>query len=280
MNTITNYIFDNEDVRSVVVGNETYFVGKDIATILGYVNTDQSIRVNCKGVMSYPLRDRGQVRHVSIVPLSDVFRLIVRSKKPEAVKFEKWVMEVVLPRIYKNGGYINGEEHMTLGAYQKALTTMYESMKKELDEKDSIISEQQEALSVRTDKELKYEAVIDKLYCYNMDDVTRIVSGMFSNRFTGLTIGRNTMYSYLTHKKILWKNKSNNRYYIGYKLRNRTELYQIKLVDNDWTGGSTQITYYTAEFCDYVFETIVDDINNALQAKPVAVENVKVLGLI
>lgn len=278
--TIVNYIFENEDVRSVVIDSDTYFVGKDVATILGYANTRQAIQVNCKGSLHYSLPSNGGSQDMTIIPLSDLFRLIVRSKKPEAIRFEKWVMEVVLPRMYKNGGYVNGEEYMTLGAYQEALTTMYESMKKELDEKDLIITQQQEELSVRTDKELKYEAVVEKLYCYSMDDVTRIVSGMFSNKFIGLTIGRNTMYQYLAHKKILWKRKSNNRYYIGYKLKNKTELYQTKLIDNDWTGGSSQITYYTSAFCDYVFDAIVKDINDALKSKPIAVENLKVLRIL
>ena len=83
-----------------------WFVAADVARVLGYADQDQAIRTHCKAAQTSPVVSTGQVRHVTIIPESDVFRLIMRSKLPAAEQFQDWVVGTVLPAIRKHGGFM------------------------------------------------------------------------------------------------------------------------------------------------------------------------------
>lgn len=95
---------------------EIWFVARDVATALGYKDTDQAIRRHCKSPkLLKPVETTGlnvPPRGLTIIKRSDVLRLIVNSKLPTAERFEEWVFEEVLPAIMDTGGYIPtyGEE--------------------------------------------------------------------------------------------------------------------------------------------------------------------------
>ena len=89
--------------------NWPWWIAKDVCDILGYTNSRKAIKDHCKHkeTFSVTIRDtgKGSVQKMTIIPESDVYRLIIRSKLPEAEKFEIWVMEEVLPSIRKTGTY-------------------------------------------------------------------------------------------------------------------------------------------------------------------------------
>lgn len=112
-------IFENKafgSVRTLIEDDGTVlFCASDVAKILGYTNPRKAIIDHCAHVTK---RDIGvetgkradgspsiQEISMSFIPESDVYRLIIRSKLPEAEKFEKWVVEEVLPSIRKTGSY-------------------------------------------------------------------------------------------------------------------------------------------------------------------------------
>ena len=76
-----------------------WFVAKDVAEKLGYVDPKQAVRQHCKhgkflrGVESTLLTGGNNNYGVNIIPQGDVYQLIVRSKLPAAQRFESWVME-------------------------------------------------------------------------------------------------------------------------------------------------------------------------------------------
>lgn len=106
MNAITNYNFDGAPVRMVVIDDLPFFVGKDVADRLGYIDPTNAIKLRCKGVAKYhPLSTAGGVQDVRLLCRADVLRLIMGSKLPAAERFERWVFEEVLPSIHKTGGY-------------------------------------------------------------------------------------------------------------------------------------------------------------------------------
>jgi len=107
MNNIT--VFENQEfgcVRTVDVNGEVWFVAKDIADILGYSDTAYAIRTYCKGVEKIQLPSNGGAQETNIVAERDLYRLILRSSKKEAEKFEEWVVGEVLPSIRKTGQLI------------------------------------------------------------------------------------------------------------------------------------------------------------------------------
>ncbi|WP_320174090.1 BRO family protein [Maridesulfovibrio sp.] len=88
---------------------EIWFVAKDVAVALGYKNTSKAINDHCKRKGVTNCYTPGGQQAVAIIPESDVYRLIMRSKLPSAEQFEEWVCEEVLPSIRKHGAYMTPE---------------------------------------------------------------------------------------------------------------------------------------------------------------------------
>ena len=101
-------IFNNDlfgQVRGVVIDEKPYFVGKDIATVLGYSNPRDAISRHCKGVVKNDSFKEGG-HSISLITEGDVYRLIFGSKLPKAEEFESWVVDELLPQLRKTGIYI------------------------------------------------------------------------------------------------------------------------------------------------------------------------------
>ena len=105
-NQISIFDFETQQVRTVLIDNEIWFVASDVTKILGYVNGKQAIIEHCKGVYKkYPLMTSGGMQELSIINESGIYKLVLASKKPEAIKFKEWVTEKILPSIRKTGSY-------------------------------------------------------------------------------------------------------------------------------------------------------------------------------
>lgn len=99
--------YSSTTIRTVEVEGEPMFIAKDVAEALGYSNSRDAVSKHCKRQATVAIRDTSsnQHRNVSVIPESDVFRLVMRSKLPDAERFQDWVMEEVLPSIRKTGSY-------------------------------------------------------------------------------------------------------------------------------------------------------------------------------
>lgn len=114
-------IFENPEfgkVRTVVIDGEPWFVGNDVAIILGYKYPKDAIRDNVdeedKRIVqlsdiqdreSGSLPDHMRGSKISIINESGLYSLILRSEKPEAKRFKRWITSEVLPSIRKTGSY-------------------------------------------------------------------------------------------------------------------------------------------------------------------------------
>lgn len=110
-------IFKNAEfgqIRTVEINGQPYFMASDVARALGYTNPSRSAKDHCKNLIKRCTTDSvGREQESLFIPESDIYRLIIKSKLPSAERFEKWLMEEVLPSIRKTGGYISGQETMT-----------------------------------------------------------------------------------------------------------------------------------------------------------------------
>ena len=104
--------YTNEDLEIELTSfidekQNVWFRGKEIAEILGYVKTDQAIRIHFdeRYKKSYPLVSRGQLRHQYFVSEPGFYSLVFSSKLPAAKKFQDWVFSTVLLSIRKYGQY-------------------------------------------------------------------------------------------------------------------------------------------------------------------------------
>ncbi len=106
---IQQFQFDNSQIRIIEKDGEPWFIAYDVANTLGYVKPNNAVNQHCKKILTTPFQGSG---NINIIPESDVYRLIMRSKLPSAEKFEEWVTGEVLPSIGKKGYY--GKDPMEL----------------------------------------------------------------------------------------------------------------------------------------------------------------------
>ena len=107
MNEIFN--FKGQEVRTVTINNEPYFVGKDVANILGYERPTKAIQdhVDDEDKDAIPIQDSiGRKQNTPIINESGLYSLILSSKLPQAKEFKRWVTTEVLPTIRKHGAYL------------------------------------------------------------------------------------------------------------------------------------------------------------------------------
>lgn len=103
-------IFKNPEfgeVRTVEVNGEPWLVGKDVAQVLGYSDTDQALRkhVDEEDKLTRQFDGSGQNRAMTIINESGLYSLVLSSKLPGAKRFRRWVTAEVLPSIRKTGTY-------------------------------------------------------------------------------------------------------------------------------------------------------------------------------
>lgn len=108
-------IFENEEfgqVRTIVINNEPWFVGKDVTEALGYKNASKALADHveeCDKLNNESLSSLGQ-RGGWLINESGLYALIFGSKLESAKRFKHWVTSDVLPTIRKTGGYVNNDE--------------------------------------------------------------------------------------------------------------------------------------------------------------------------
>lgn len=112
MNAVQVLNFQQNSVRTVADNKgELWFLANDVCEILGYSNPRQAVQKNCKekGVSNRYTPTRGGEQSMTYINAPNLYRLIIKSRKPAAEAFEEWVMETVLPTIRKTGGYQIGQ---------------------------------------------------------------------------------------------------------------------------------------------------------------------------
>lgn len=196
-----NEIFDfhGQEVRVVTIDNEPYFVGKDIADILGYQRADNAIRnhVDEEDKLTHRFSASGQNRNMTIINESGLYSLILSSKLPQAKEFKRWVTSEVLPTIRKNGMYATDE---LLDNPDFAIATLQK------------LKEEREAK-----KQLEAQIEADRPKVIFSDAVsashTSILVGEFAKimRQNGADMGQNRMFDWLRENGYLISRKGSDR---------------------------------------------------------------------
>lgn len=118
MNELKQFNFESNQVRVLLINNEPWFVGKDVALSLGYKDTSDALKkhVTDEDKLTRCFADSGQNRQMYVINESGLYALIFGSKLESAKRFKHWVTSEVLPQIRKTGSYaspqLTGEELM------------------------------------------------------------------------------------------------------------------------------------------------------------------------
>lgn len=173
-------IFENADfgsVRTLMINAAPYFVGKDVADILGYQNGSRDINrhVDEEDRRKEMLFDGNQDKETILINESGLYSLILSSKMPNAKKFKHWVTAEVLPSIRKTGGYIVGQEQLTDAELMaKALMVAQKTIEARTEEVKSLQmlnAVQQQQIAELNPKATYYDLV---LQCPDLISVTEI----------------------------------------------------------------------------------------------------------
>ena len=136
-------VFENEEfgsIRTVQLNNETYFVGKDVATALGYKNPTVALQDNVEDEdkVVTKVSTSGGAQDATVINESGLYALIFGSKLKSAKKFKHWVTSEILPSIRKTGAYqtkpLSAMEQVELHA--KALLEVNEKVDSKVDKEE------------------------------------------------------------------------------------------------------------------------------------------------
>lgn len=119
-NDLQVWNYESSEIRTVTIDNEPWFVGKDVAAVLGYSNTRDALakHVDDEDKNTVVIRDGIQGNpNTIVINESGLYSLVLSSKLPTAKKFKRWVTNEVLPSIRKHGAY------MTDQTLEQALTS-------------------------------------------------------------------------------------------------------------------------------------------------------------
>ena len=141
-NQISIFDFEKQQVRTVLIDGEIWFVASDVTKILGYSNGRQAIIDNCtKGVSrKYPLQTTGGMQELTIINEPALYELVFGSRKPEAIKFKEWVTSKVLPSIRKTGSYsVTSKPELSM---EEMTLLVIQNMQSKIAEQKKIMEEQ------------------------------------------------------------------------------------------------------------------------------------------
>ncbi len=197
MNEIFN--FHGQDVRTVIINNEPYFVGKDVAESLGYTNTRQALKKHVdeddKGVSKCDTP--GGKQDLVIINESGMYSLVLSSKLPQAKEFKRWVTSEVLPTIRKHGMFATDE---LLDNPDFAIATL-QKLKEEREAKK---------LLEATIKEQRPKVIFANAVSASR---TSILVGEFAKlmRQNGVNLGQNRMFAWLRENGYLINRQGSDR---------------------------------------------------------------------
>ena len=188
------------EVRVIEKDGEPWFVGKDVAEILGYADPNKAIAMHIdeedklNDKMALSLGQRGGW----FINESGLYSLILSSKLSTAKKFKHWVTQEVLPSIRKHGGYINGQEQMTDEELLSKALIMAQS---KIEEKNRVIGEQNHQIQRMKPKELFADAVAASRTSILIGDLAKML------RQNGVDIGQKRLFTWMRENGYLIKQK-------------------------------------------------------------------------
>ena len=211
-------IFKNEElemeIRTLIIEGEPYFVGKDVASVLGYAKPLNAIakHVEEDDSLKWGLIDSlGRNQQTIVINESGLYSLILSSKLPQAKKFKRWVTSEVLPQIRKTGGYIPVDEGMTDSEIMARALLIAQGT---INKKDELIKQHEKTIEQQKPLVDFANTIASTSKSIDMSSFAKLIKD------EGIKMGRNKLFEWLRNNGYLMKNKNNEPYqrYIDLKI--------------------------------------------------------------
>jgi len=225
-------IFNNPefgDIRMITIEDEPWFVGKDVAAILGYKDTSDAMKrhVDEEDKLGRRFTDSGQNREMYVINESGLYSLILSSKLPTAKKFKRWVTSEVLPAIRKNGMYMTDQKAYDLLHNSGSLADMLQQAAEQLRQKDIEIRRMKP-------KELFADAVATSDSSILVGELAKLL------KQNGVEIGQNRLFQWMRENGYLIKSGSSKN--MPTQKAMEAELFEIKERTINNPDGTVRIT--------------------------------------
>lgn len=228
MNEIQEFYFNGDAVRTLLRDNEPYFVGKDVAEILGYSNPRDALSKHVdsddKGVAKCDTL--GGTQKLTVINESGLYSLILGSKLPTAQKFKHWVTSEVLPTIRKHGAYMTDAKAAAIVTDKGSLADLLQQAAEQLKRKDIQIEQMKP-------KALFADAVSTSDTPILVGELAKILHQ------NGVSMGQNRMFRWLRDNGYLISRKGSD---YNMPTQRAMELGLFKIKENAITHSDGHVT--------------------------------------
>lgn len=221
MSALEVFTYTDQQVRTVLIDGEPWFVAADIARILGYrMASDMTRRLDPEDRGTRPVRTPSGEQQMTVINEPGLYDAVLGSQVPGARNFKRWVTREVLPTIRKTGGYGGGIATMPLS---QQLAIAAEAARR---------AEELEALrAIEAPKAEAFDDFMNANGAYSMDAAAKSLADVTGG------MGRNKLFAWLRDRKVLM---SQNRPYQQY-----AHLFKVVAGSYEDRNGVTHTTYTT-----------------------------------
>lgn len=228
MNELKNFTFEDQQIRVLTIEGEPWFVGKDVAEVLGYSNSRKAIADHVdsedKGVTKCDTL--GGTQKLTVINESGLYSLILGSKLPTAKKFKHWVASEVLPTIRKHGAYMTDAKAAAIVTDKGSLADLLQQAAEQLKRKDIQIEQMKP-------KALFADAVSTSDTPILVGELAKILHQ------NGVSMGQNRMFRWLRDNGYLISKKGTS---YNMPTQRAMELGLFKIKENAITHSDGHVT--------------------------------------
>lgn len=230
MNDIQIFQYQDQPVRTVQRDGEPWFVLKDVCAVLG-LGTPARVaeRLEEDEVSSTHLTDSlGRQQDMTIINESGLYNVILRSDKPEARPFRKWVTGEVLPSIRKTGGYISGQDSLSPEELMAKALMVAQKTLAERDARISALTVENQILQPKADY---FDQLVDRNLLTGFRETAKLLE-VSPKRFVDFLLEKKYIYRDQRGKLMPYAEKNNGLFELKERFNDKTQ----------WTGTQTLIT--------------------------------------
>lgn len=220
MNEVQLFNFESHEVRSLLLNNEPWFVGKDVAEALGYSKARNAIatHIDSEDKKDAPIQGTlGGVQEMTVINESGLYSLVLSSKLPSAKKFKRWVTSEVLPTLRKTG------------QYQVKELSGSELMAKALIEAQNVLAAKDKVIEEMKPKVVFADAVATSHTSILVGELAKIL------KQNGIDMGQKRLFAWLREKGYLIKRQGTD-YNMPTQKAMELGLFEIK--EGSYVNGS------------------------------------------
>lgn len=239
MNEVQLFNFENHEVRSLLINSEPWFVGKDVADVLGYAKARNAIaqHVDEDDALKQGITDSlGRRQETTFINESGLYSLILSSKLPSAKKFKRWVTSEVLPALRKTG------------QYQVKELSGSELMAKALIEAQNVLAAKDKVIEEMKPKASYYDVILN---CKGL-----LATSVIAKDYGWSAIRLN---EYLHKKGIQFKQGKTWLLYQKYATEGYASTKTHEHLGNDGTNHANVHTYWTQKGRRFIYDLLKND---------------------